>query len=458
MSDTPRSGGFRVALIKPNIGVRITTGQVDTAPMEPLSLSVLGGLTPPEAQTFLVDDRMEPIPYDKPTDLVAITVETYTARRAYEIAQQYRRRGVPVIMGGMHPLLCPDEAAAHADSLLIGDAEGVWPGVVADAMSGHLAPRYNCQTDQPIQAGTFPDRSLYGHRKYLPIHLMQYSRGCRYRCSYCAISSYFSARHFTRDPQEVVEEIRAAKSRFVFFVDDNLVGDHDRAKELFRALIPLRIHWVSQGSIDMLGDAELMDLMMRSGCLGHVIGFESLSDGSLHEMRKDVNRRFAHEQYREAIERIRKWGMQVWSALTFGHDSDTLESIERTCSWTIDSKFTFAAFNVLMPYPGTPLYDSLAAQGRLLYDGRWWLHDDYRFNYAAFTPTNMSADQLTQAAFQCRSRFNSARSRISRAFEIHTNLRSPLRLGVYVAYNPVVRREVFAKQGMTLGYESGGVP
>ena len=446
---------FQIALIKPNIGVRQHSGQRDTAAMEPLGLSVLAGLTPPEAQTFLVDDRLEPVPYDRPTDLAAITVETFTARRAYQIAANYRRRGVPVVMGGMHPLLVPDEVAAHADSILIGDAEGVWPQVVADAMAGRLQPRYSAESSHPIQDGTLPDRSIFGRRHYLPVHLMQFSRGCRYRCDYCAISTYFAATHHTRQPAEVVEEIKAAGSRWVFFVDDNLICNKDAAKELFRALIPLRIHWVSQGTVDMLADDELMDLMMRSGCLGHVIGFESLSDGSLREMRKGVNRRFAPDQYREAIRRIRRWGLQVWAAMTLGHDTDTLESIEAACNWTINTKFTFAAYNILMPYPATPLYHRLAGQDRLLYDGQWWLHDDYRFNYAAFKPTTMTADQLTQAGFTCRTRFNSPRSVVSRAFEWRTNMRNPLRLATYMAYNPIFRREVFEKQGMPFGYEEG---
>ncbi|MCL2787411.1 MAG: radical SAM protein [Micrococcales bacterium] len=443
---------FRIALIKPNIGVRIHSGRRDNAAMEPLGLSVLAGLTPPEAEGFLVDDRLEPVPYDTPTDLAAITVETFTARRAYQIADEYRRRGVPVVMGGMHPFLVPDETANHADSLLIGDAEGAWPGLVADAMAGRLRSRYTCPDDRPIQDGTIPDRSIFGKRRYLPIHLMQFSRGCPYRCKYCAISTYFSATHHTRPPEEVVDEIRVAGSRRVFFVDDNLVGHRDAAKELFRALIPLRIHWVSQGSVDMLADSELMDLMMRSGCLGHVIGFESLSDGSLREMRKGINRRFAPDQYREAVERIRHWGMQVWAAMTLGHDPDTLESIEAACSWAISTKFTFAAYNILMPYPATPLYEKLAAEGRLLYDGKWWLHDDYRFNDAAFKPMNMTAEELTEAAFACRKRFNSPRSVIVRAFDFRTNMRNPLRLATYVAYNPIFKREVYEKQGMPFGY------
>ena len=444
---------FRIVLIKPNLGVRNYSGVRDSAPMEPLGLAVLAALTPADVETVLVDDRLDVIPYDDRTDLVGITVETFTAKSAYQIAEEYRRRGVPVAMGGMHPFLVPDEVSQHCDSILIGDAERVWPTVVADAQAGRLQERYIASAGVPIQDGTFPNRSIYGKRRYLPLHLMQFSRGCRYRCGYCAISTYFSAHHDSRSPEEVVEEIKSAKSKWVFFVDDNLIGDKDVAKELFRALIPLNIHWVSQASVDMLEDDELMDLMMRSGCLGHVVGFESLSDGSLKEMHKSVNRRFAKDHYAEAITRIRHWGMQVWAAMTLGHDHDSLDSIRETCDWTINSKFTFAAYNILMPYPGTQLYDNLAAQGRLLYDERWWLHEDYRFNHAAFTPMNMTADELSQAGFTCRTRFNSLASVVSRAIDFRTNMRNPLRLATYLAYNPIFRREVFEKQGMSLGYD-----
>lgn len=449
---------MRVTLIKPNLGRMVGAPgfvrYVDAGRMEPLQLGVLAGLTPPRVDVRLYDDRMEGVPFDEPTDLAALTVETFTAKRAYEIAGEYRRRGVPVVMGGMHPTLVPEEVAGHADSVVTGDAESVWRSVIADAAAGRLLPRYDGGTGGVPQEGVRPRRELFVGKGYLPIALTQFSRGCPYRCSYCATSRFFHATHRHRPVAEVVEELRAQRRRSVFFVDDNITADHDAAKELFAALIPLRLHWVSQASLDMLADRELMALMVRSGCLGHVIGFESLSDASLRAMRKGHNRAAAATGYAGAVEQLRSHGLQTWAAFTLGHDSDTLESIRATADFALASKFTFAAFNILMPYPGTPLFAQLAAEGRLLYGGRWWLHPDYRFNHAAFTPARLSADELTAASFECRRRLNSVPSIVSRFLEPRTNLRSPLAALQYLAYNPLFRTEVYKKQDMALGYRA----
>lgn len=459
MSTTPRSADRpHLTLVKPNMG-RVGEGHYrDSGKMEPLQLGVLAGLTPDDWDVTLVDDRCESLDPSRPTDLVAITVETFTAKRAYEIAEDYHRRGVPVVLGGMHPTLAPAEASGHADAIVTGDAEAVWGEVLGDAARGALKARYHGSTHVPVQSGRFPRRELFTGKGYLPVTLLQYSRGCPYTCHYCATSVFFTRHHRHRDVDEVVAEIRAQKRRYLFFVDDNIVADKEAAKELFAALIPLKIRWVSQASIDMLADRELMDLMVRSGCQGNVIGFESISDASLRGMHKAVNRSSAADQYAGAIEQLRSYGQQTWAAFTLGHDADTVESIQATARFAIDAKFTFAAYNILMPYPGTPLYDSLAAEGRLLYDGAWWLHPDFRFNHAVFRPAQMTPEELTEWSFWARARTNSVRSILRRAAEPRTNLRTPFRFAQFAAYNPLFRTEVFKKQGMPLGYRDAPAP
>jgi len=439
---------MKLTLIKPNIGRMAHSLYVDEARMEPLSLGVLAGLTPPEVEVVLYDDRMEAIPFDEPTDLVALNVQTYTARRAYEISAEYRRRGVRVILGGMHPTLIPAEAARHADAICIGDAEPVWAQVIADARRGRLQPVYRGACGLP-QPGILPRRDLYRGKVYLPLSLLQFSRGCRFDCTFCAVSVYFNQQHFTRRVAEVVREIEAQERRVLFFVDDNILANHEAAKELFRALIPLKVRWVSQATLDMTTDRELMDLMVKSGCLGHVIGFESINPASLRWMKKSANLP-GFDHYRPQIKMLREYGLQTWAAFTIGHDFDTPESLQRTLDFALENKFTFAAFNILMPYPGTPLYRQLAAAGRLLYEGRWWLHPDYRFNYAAFRPNLMSPDELTEAGFHARSVFNSPGSIVRRCFDA-PNLRSLYRLGVYWHYVPLFRKETFKKHGMKFG-------
>jgi len=356
---------MKLTLIKPNIGRMDHSLYVDEGRMEPLQLGVLAALTPPDVEVALYDDRMENIPYDEPTDLVAITVETYTARRAYEISAAFRERGVPVVLGGMQPTLIPDETIPHADAIFIGDAESQWAQVVEDARGGQLKPVYRAPVGRP-QTGTLTRRDLFEGKGYLPVTLLQFSRGCRFACTFCAVSAYFDRTQYCRDVREVVQEIEAQDRKFLFFVDDNLLSDHEAAKELFRALIPLKVRWVSQGSIDMTRDRELMDLMVRSGCVGLVVGFESIGNENLRLMKKAPNLVGGFKGYEEQVEIIRDYGLQLWAAFTLGHDYDTRDSIERTLEFALENKFCFAAFNILVAYPNTPLYRKLESEGRLL--------------------------------------------------------------------------------------------
>ncbi len=444
---------MRITFIKPNIGRMEHSLYVDEGRMEPLQLGVLAGLTPPDVDCVLYDDRIESIPFDEPTDLVAITVEIYTARRGYEIAAEYRRRGVPVILGGFHPTLAPDEAQEHADSIFIGDAETLWGEVVADARRGRLRPVYRAPVGVAQQGGTLPRRDLFRGKGYLPVTLMQFSRGCRFACEFCAISVFFDRGHFTRRSAEVLREIESQDRRFVFFVDDNFLSNHEAAKQFLRDLIPMRIKWVSQASLDMTRDPELMDLLVCSGCVGNVVGFESLDPRNVRMMNKAPNRIASPgwDRYDKACQALRDHHLQTWAAFTLGHDHDTVQSIHETLDFAMHYKFCFAAFNILMPYPNTPLYDRLDQEDRLLYDGQWWLHPEYRFNFAAFRPRNMSPDELTEACWHCRYHWNRKSSIFKRVWDFKTHMSSLFRLGVYLKYNPIYGKEAYKKQAMLFG-------
>lgn len=445
---------FKITLVKPNIGRREHSLYVDEGRMEPLQLGILGGLSPPDVECVLWDDRVETIPFDDPTDLVAITVEAYTARRAYEIAAEYRGRGVPVVLGGFHPTMASEEALEHADAILVGDAETAWAGIVEDARAGRLRRVYRAPVGAAQLGGVQPRRDLFVGKGYLPITLMQFTRGCRFSCEFCAISAYFDRGHFVRRSHEVLAEIEAQERKMVFFVDDNFLSDHEAAKAFLRELIPLRIHWVSQASIDMTKDPELMALLVESGCLGNVIGFESLEAANLRSMRKAPNLRGVRagwDGYRAQCEVLRDHGLQTWAAFTLGHEHDTLETIRATHDFAQEQKFCFAAFNILMPYPNTPLYTRLEGEGRLLWDGQWWLHPEYRFNHAAFVPRGMSPDELTQACWECRRDWNTWGSIFRRMLDARTHLSSLRRLGVYLRYTPLFAREAYKKQGMLFG-------
>jgi radical SAM superfamily enzyme YgiQ (UPF0313 family) len=435
------------------IGATRSGAHSDEGRMEPLELGVLAALTPPDIECLLFDERVEPIPYDEPVDLAAITVEIFTARRAYEIATEYRRRGAPVILGGIHASLAPEECLAHADAVFVGDAENGWGRVVEDARTRRLQGLYRA-TPGPGQAGgVIPRRDLFRGKGYLPIDLVQWSRGCHFACHFCAVAAYFERRHHVRPTREVLAEIDALERRTVFFVDDNFMSDREAAKRFLRELIPLRIRWVSQGSIDMTSDLELMDLVEASGGMGFVIGFESVSPQGLLWLNKAPNLAPGAEieRYDSACRVLRDHHLQTWASFTLGHDHETPESIRATFDFAMEQKFAFAAFNILMPYPRTPLYERLAREHRLIGDGQWWLDPEYRFNHAAFVPKRMSPDELTAAAWDCRERWSRTGSILRRLWDVKTQLRSPRRLAIYLGYNPLFRREVHCKQGMRLG-------
>jgi radical SAM superfamily enzyme YgiQ (UPF0313 family) len=444
----------KITFLRPNIG-RLEHGPyIDEGRMEPLTLGVIAGYTPPDVECVLYDDRMEDIPFDEPTDLAAITVELYNARRAYEIAGEYRKRGVPVVMGGFQPTLVPDECLEHADAIVTGDAETIWPSVVDDVRNGNLRRCYIGQTEYPQPGGVLPRRELFRGKGYLPVTLIQYGRGCRFACEFCSISTFFRRRQVVRPVPDVLAEIADQERKLIFFIDDNLVSDHEAAKALLRELIPLKIRWVSQASIDMTEDDELMDLIEASGCQGLVVGFESLEPASVRLMRKACNlsKKFrGWDRYDRQAKILRKHHLQTWAAFTLGHDHDTVESILETQQFAEENRFCFAAFNILMPYPSTPLYDRLRAEGRLLWGGKWWLHPDYRFNHAAFVPKNMTPEELTEAVWQCRKRWNSIRSIFHRVWDFQTHLHSLYRLGTYLAYNKLYAHETLTKHGMRFG-------
>lgn len=419
--------------------------------MEPLVFAILAGLTPPDVERVLYDDRLEPIPFDEPTDLAALTVETYTARRAYQIAAEYRARGVPVVMGGYHPTFLPQEALQFADAVVVGDAEGVWPQVLRDARRGQLQPIYR-QAQFPALDGFVPDRSIFAGKRYAPAALVQYGRGCRFACEFCSIHAFYGKNLRQRPVAQVVDEIERTGKRHIFLVDDNIFVDVPRAKELFRALIPLNIRWSCQISIDVARDRELMRLLEQSGCTTAVVGFESLDPGSLRQMKKHWN--LKHQDYAAAVEIFRGHGVMLYGSFVFGYDADTPDSFARTLEFAIESKFYTANFNPLTPMPGAKLYARLAQEERLLFE-RWWLDPAFRYGQAVFRPRGMSAGELSDGCYRIRRDFHSLRSIASRAADRRANARDPYRLGLHLASNFVSKWMIDKKQGLPLGDGSG---
>jgi len=443
---------YRVTIIHPCVGrTRGMKRYMRTWQMEPLPAAMLSALLPKEVERRFYDDRMERIPFDEPTDLVMISVETYTAKRAYQIASEYRTRGIPVVMGGFHATLCPEEVAQYCESIVIGEAEEVLDELMEDYRSGSPKKIYRSAA-RPKSLTTNPDRTLFEGKKYLPLRLVEFSRGCRFKCDFCAIQSYFDSTHNHRPVDRVIEEVKRVRKgrQLIFFIDDNLTSSLDEAKELMRALIPLRIRWVSQSAINVAFDEEALELMKRSGCQGILIGLESLSPVSLKEMNKSFN--LMKGGPGQAIANLRRHGLRVYGTFVFGYDSDTKETFETALRFARTEGLFIAAFNHITPFPGTPLYERLHSEGRMLYDA-WWLDDRYRYSMIPFKPANFTPEELQSRCTQARREFYSWSSIASRGMH-RVNYRDPYMWMNYWAINAMHHWDTEGRNGLPLGDEA----
>lgn len=441
---------MKILFVKPNMGLVDGAPYLDRGRMEPLTFAVLAGFTPSDHEVSLCDDRFEPVPYDEPWDVVGINTEVYTARRAYEIADRFRAMGTKVVLGGYHTTMAPEESQRHADVIAVGDTDAQWATILEDIAMNRAKPVYHAAPCTSPLRGITTKWEVFGGKKYLPVALTQFSRGCSGRCEYCATGNIYKGKFAYRSPREVAEELERDGRRFVFFVDDNLIASPEMAKQLFRELIPLKVRWTAQSSLHFVADPEMMDLMHRSGCAGLVVGFETRDPANLAAMNKATNLQCG--AYDEVVERIRDAGLLIWAAFLLGYDHETVSTVRETVDWALSKRFAFAAFNILTPYPGTAFYDRMKAEGRLLYDGVWWLHDDYRFGYGAFQPKGMTADQLAEEGLRARLRHSEVRQILRRATDRKTNSKDAWSLLTYFAYNPLFRDEMLKKHGMMLGY------
>jgi radical SAM superfamily enzyme YgiQ (UPF0313 family) len=438
---------MRLTLIYPSVGRKEQTPYVRAWQMQPLSMALLASLTPAEVDVRFYDDRMEDIPFDEPTDLVALSVETFTALRAYKIARQFRARQVPVIMGGYHVTLLPDEAAREADAIVVGDAEPIWLQLLDDARRGRLQPRYNGLGRRTL-ANLRPRRELFAGKAYQNITLVEFARGCNFKCDFCSITAFHDANQNHRPANEVAAEMKATASRRFFIVDDNIVSQPAKVRELCRELIPLGVSWVGQASIHIAQDEDLLDLMVKSGCRGVLIGMESIDPANLRDMGKSWN--LAGGGYAESLRRFRDHGLAVYGTFVFGYDNDDAAIIQRSIDFAREQQLFLAAFNHLIPFPGTPLYQRLQQEGRLL-KPRWWLDPESRVGDVTFRPKKLAPAQLEELCLDARRQFYSYGSIWQRVWDRRANARSLLMLGVYLALNMEAHFDIDRRQGLRLG-------
>lgn len=411
----------------------------------PLSLALLAAITPDSWRVEAVDESVGPHDMEKPADLVGITAITAVAPRAYEIARQYRSRGVPVVMGGMHASALPHEALENVDAVVVGEAEGIWARVLEDASKGRMRGIYQSGERPSLDSLPFPRMEIFESRRYLTTNLVQTSRGCPHACSFCAVSQFFGRSYRVRPVDQVLAEVENLKDKLVLFVDDNIAGHRKRAKDLFRELTALKVRWLGQASLSMAEDEEMLDLAADSGCAGLFMGFESLNPDNLRQVGKGgINR---VERFLEAVSRIHKRGIGIEGAFIFGMDNDDESVFSRTVEFAQRAGLALAQFGILTPFPGTPLYAQMEDQGRII-DRDW---SKYTISNAVSAPLSMSKKALEDGFKWAYREFYSYRS-MARRLLPSWRRRPLLYLKLNLAFRSVARevsRSIPAPEGVS---------
>ncbi len=390
----------------------------------------MAALTPEGHEVEILDESVEGIDFNRTPDLVGLTGMTAVAPRAYEIARRFRDRGSTVVMGGIHATACPREVRHHVDSVVLGEAEGLWPRLVSDLEAGELQPYYFHRERPEAARIPQPRRDLYRSSSYLTVNTMQVTRGCPYRCSFCAVSQFFGQSYRFRPLENVLEEIDSLKGRLMVFVDDNIIGSPSYARRLFKEMRPLKKRWIGQASINIAEDEKLLDLARDSGCVALFIGFESLKEENIAGIGKaGINR---VDGYQELISRIHDRGINIEGAFIFGFEHDDTGVFQRTVDFAIENGLAAAQFGILTPLPGTKLYRRLMRERRIT-DYNW---ANYSISRVVFEPHCMRSELLQDGFNWAWRKFYSWPSILKRL------LQAPRQLSFFLSLNMSFRRGV----------------
>jgi radical SAM superfamily enzyme YgiQ (UPF0313 family) len=362
----------------------------------PLTLPTLAALVPPElcAKIVCLDEGIGDVdPQRIEADLVGLTVITGTAVRAYELADALRARGIPVVLGGPHVTLAPDDAQPHADSIVVGYAENEWPRLLRDVAAGRLRPRYTQGESLDLAGRPLPDRRVLPRRRYLTDDVFEATRGCVHNCSFCVVPAAWGRKPYQKPVEEVVADIRRQRARRAIFIDLNLIADKGYAERLFEALVPLKLQWYGLATTLLCDDLPLLDLAARSGCRGLLMGLESIEQKNLRHNQKSFN---DPSRYREVVARLHERRIALQGCFVFGLDEDTPDVFLKTARFAVEAKIDLPRFAVVTPFPGTALYKELDARGRIL-TNNWELYDG---QHVVFRPAQMTVDQLQKGTEQ----------------------------------------------------------
>lgn len=383
---------MRVLLIAPTAldynGVPIKQSRLH---LPGLTLPMLAAVTPPYVNLRLVSETVEDIPFDEPWDLVGLTGMGSGIFRAWQIADEFKKRNVPVVIGGIAASLAdPEWILRHADSLVTGEAEDIWPTVIEDFRQGQLKQRYDMKVRPDINTLPVPRYELMNRRKMGLWRPVQATRGCPFPCSFCSIQSYFERSYRKRPVDQVIRDVREAKkngTHFIAFIDDNIGVDWNYFEKLMTALISEKIIWMSQCSIHIADKPDMLALAYKSGCRLLSFGIESTSPESLAWVEKEFNK---PANYETGLKAIRKHGIDVSTEMIIGMDGDREDVFQKTYDFLLKNRISIPRVHILTPVPGTPLYKELLEEGRILHDD----FSQYSGGRVVFKPKNIDPVEL----------------------------------------------------------------
>ncbi len=353
-----------------------------------LTLHVLASLTPPDVEVSAIDEDVADVDLSNHYDLVGITCMTATARRAYQLGDLFRARGSKVVLGGIHPTVLPQEAIAHADAVVIGEAEGCWGALIEDLRQGRMQKFYRSEFPD-LGCAPLPRRDLGIDRTVFNTVGLETTRGCPYNCEFCSVTDFYGPHIRHRSVANVVKDVKRSGSKLFLITDDNVNGHPAYSKELFRALAPLGITWVGQSSIKLAQDRELLELCRKSGCAALFFGLESVSANGMQSLRKSYH---SIEETEEAIRIIQDNGIAFHPSIVLGLDTDTRAIFDDTLEFLSRNRIPTVTVNVMTPYPGTRTYKRLEEEGRLI--SKDWYYYDHKC--VVFQPRNMSPEELQE--------------------------------------------------------------
>ena len=361
---------------------------------QPLSLAYVAAATPSHWQVKILDENFDIVTFEE-ADLVGITAFTSNINRAYDIARIYRERGIKVVMGGIHVSMLPDEALQYADSVVIGEAEGIWEQVVNDFENNRLVAKYTGPRIDLGKGNIRPRRDLL-HQSY-PWQSVQTSRGCPFSCSFCSVTNYLGSKFRQRCDQDVLDEIKSIKSKYIGFVDDNLIG-HDaeskeRVRRLFQGMIDLKLskRWWMQTSINAADEEELIELAARAGCIFVLIGFETIDKGMLKDMKKGINLKTGVENYKKVVNAFHRHGIGVLGTFIIGNDYESDAYYRKLSSFLINSGIDIFQITILTPLPGTELMAQVQNAKQLIFQEFPKDWEKYRFSYVVHNRLGVEA-------------------------------------------------------------------